>query len=69
MAKKKPKPESPFFGRWLIVSMTEWDEDGINEEVPAFVEFGENVQGDFQFAYVRGGIDYPALWRHHFVHV
>ena len=45
MAKKKPKPESPFLGRWHIVSMTEWDEDYINEEVQAFIEFEERREG------------------------
>ena len=48
---------SPFLGRWHIVSMTEWDEDYIHEEVPAFIEFGEHQQGSSQFAYVRGEID------------
>ncbi|MGA2705866.1 MAG: hypothetical protein ABSH35_32885 [Isosphaeraceae bacterium] len=48
---------SPFLGRWHIVSMTEWDEDYIHEEVPAFIVFGEHQQGSFQFAYVRGEID------------
>ena len=41
MAKAKPKPMSPFHGRWHIVSMTEWDEDYLNEEVQAFIEFEE----------------------------
>jgi len=27
MAKAKPKPKSPFTGRWRIVSMSAWDED------------------------------------------
>ena len=34
MAKRRSKPVSPFLGRWHIVSMTEWDEDYIHEEVP-----------------------------------
>ena len=58
MAKKKPKPESPFLGRWHIVSMSNWDEDYINEEVRAFIEFEPDRRGDFQFGYVRGMIDY-----------
>lgn len=32
MGKKKPKPASPLYGRWKIVSMTEWDEDYIHGE-------------------------------------
>jgi len=43
--------------------MTEWDEDYIHEEVPAFIEFGEHQQGSFQFAYVRGEIDYRITTR------
>ena len=39
MAKKKSKPKSPFLGRWHIVSMSNWDEDYLNEEVQAFIEF------------------------------
>jgi hypothetical protein len=63
MAKRRSKPVSPFLGRWHIVSMTEWDEDYIHEEVPAFIEFGEHQQGSFQFAYVRGEIDYRITTR------
>src|SRR3954453_5659209 len=45
MAKKKPKPKSPFLGRWHIVSMSQWDEDYLNEEVQAFIEFEEGQRG------------------------
>ena len=55
MAKRKPK--SPFKGRWQIVSMTEWDEDYLNEEVEAFIEFGADGLGKFQFGYVQGDMD------------
>jgi hypothetical protein len=58
MAKKKPKPVSPFHGRWHIVSMTEWDEDYLNEEVQAFIEFEANGTGHIQFGYVRGYMDW-----------
>ena len=57
MAKKKPKPVSPFHGRWHIVSMTEWDEDYLNEEVEAFIEFDDKGGGSFQFGYVQGTMD------------
>jgi hypothetical protein len=57
MAKKKPKPESPFQGRWQIVSMTEWDEDYLNEEVQAFIEIEPSGRGKFHFGYVRGIMD------------
>jgi hypothetical protein len=57
MAKAKSKAKSPFTGRWRIVSMTEWDEDYINEQVQAFIEFRPDETGDFQFGYVRGEMD------------
>ena len=57
MAKAKPKPKSPFEGRWHIVSMTEWDEDFINAEVQGFIEFDARGGGEFQFGYVRGEMD------------
>jgi hypothetical protein len=56
MAKKSKSP-SPFEGRWHIVSMTEWDEDYINAEVQAFIEFDAKNSGEFQFGYVRGEMD------------
>jgi hypothetical protein len=57
MAKKKSKPKSPLLGRWRIVSMSTWDKDYINEEVPAFIEFDDRNSGSFQFGYVQGQID------------
>jgi len=59
----KRKPTSPVEGRWQIVYMTEWDEDYINEEVEAFIEFGANDLGSFQFGYVQGEIDYHTTER------
>ena len=58
MARKKPKSESPFLGRWHIISMSTWDEDYFNEEVQAFIEFEEAEKGGFQFGYVQGIMDY-----------
>ena len=57
MSKKKPKPKSPFLGRWQIVSMRAWDEDYLNEEVQAFIEFESGGMGHFQFGLVSGNID------------
>jgi hypothetical protein len=57
-AKSKPKPKPPFLGRWHIVSMSQWDEDYLNEEVQAFIEFEERQRGAFQFSYVQGIIAY-----------
>src|SRR4051794_4553205 len=58
MAKKKSKPKSPFLGRWRIVPMRTWDEDYLNEEVQAFIEFDDKGDGSFQFGYLQGQIDY-----------
>jgi hypothetical protein len=54
----KSKSDSPFVGRWDIVSMTEWDDDVINEDIQAYIEFEANGAGHFQFIYVKGNIDY-----------
>jgi hypothetical protein len=56
MAKAKPKPKSPFAGRWRIVSMSAWDEDYIDEEEEGFFEFDEKG-GEFHFGYVHGHMD------------
>jgi hypothetical protein len=37
MARSKRNPDSPFTGRWRIVSMDEWDVDYVEEEGPAFI--------------------------------
>jgi hypothetical protein len=53
----KNKSQSPFLGRWRIVSMSNWDEDYLDEEVQAFIEFDGKGGGSFQFGYVQGRID------------
>src|ERR1700722_2019299 len=53
----KSKKESPFVGRWRIVSMSAWDEDFIDEEEEGFFEFDENGSGEFHFGYVHGHMD------------
>ncbi len=53
-----PKSKSPFTGRWRIVSMSAWEDDYLDEEVQAYIEFKEKRGGDFQFGYVQGQIDY-----------
>jgi hypothetical protein len=57
MAKKKPKPDSSIRGRWHIVSMSMWDQDYLNEEVQAYIEFDDKGGGSFQFGYVQGIMD------------
>ena len=63
MAKKTSKPKTPLLGRWQITSMSEWDEDYLNEEVRAFIEFEAGQQGEFHFGYVHGTIDYRDVVR------
>src|SRR5258708_23346030 len=57
MAKVKPKPKSPFAGRWRIVSMSGWDEEYIDEEEEGFFEFNDKDSGEFHFGYVHGQMD------------
>lgn len=59
----KSKTTSPIEGRWRIVSMSMWDQDYLDEEVEAFVEFSGNGLGSFQFGYVSGQIDYRMTQR------
>ena len=58
MAKKKPRPASPFLGRWHITSMSTWGDDYLDEEGPAFIEFEDREKGAFQFGLVQGVLDY-----------
>ena len=55
--------KSPFAGRWRITSMSMWDEDYLDEEVEAFIEFGDDGLGSFQFGYVSGQTDYRTTVR------
>ena len=50
----KTKAISSFEGLWHIVSRSGWDEDYLNEEAQAFIEFEANGTGHFQFGYVQG---------------
>jgi hypothetical protein len=49
--------ENPFLGSWRIVEMAEWDQEFLDLEVPAFVEFREDHVGAFQFGTVSGFLD------------
>ena len=51
------KPQSPFTGRWRIVSMSAWDEAFIDEEEEGYFEFNEKGGGEFHFGYVHGHMD------------
>ena len=61
MARKKQ--QSPFTGLWHIVSMSEWDEDYLNEEGQAVIEIEPGGMGHFQFGLVSGNIDCPETER------
>jgi len=61
MAKTKLKNWA--LGRWSIDSMSMWDKDYIDEEVPGYFEFGANDLGSFQFGYVQGDVDYRVTQR------
>ena len=52
------KKKSQIVGRWRITSMTEWDQDFVDEEVPGYFEFRKGGTDDFQFGYVQGQIDW-----------
>src|SRR5438874_475411 len=53
----KKKRESPFTGRWRIVSMSAWEDDYLDEEVEAFFAFNDKGDGSFQFGYIQGLMD------------
>ena len=58
----KSKKQNPFVGCWSIVSMSTWDEDYLNEEVQAFIEFDNKGGGSFQFGYVQGVQEPDSDW-------
>ncbi len=59
----KAKPKNWALGRWSIDSMSMWDKDYIDEEVPGYFEFGTDDLGSFQFGYVQGDVDYRVTGR------
>ena len=46
-----------FIGKWRITEMELWDQDFVDAEVPGYISFTENNQGEFQFGYVHGYMD------------
>ena len=54
---KKAKAPNPFAGRWRIVSMEQWDQDFVDEEVEGYFEFDDKGWGSFHFGDVHGTID------------
>ena len=57
MAKARPNAETPFTGRWRIMSMSAWDQDFIDEEEEGYFEFDDKGGGEFHFGYVHGSMD------------
>jgi hypothetical protein len=63
-ARKKPSRRGRgLVGHWRITWMEAWDQDFVDEEVEGYFEFKRNGTGQFQFGYVRGGIDYQEVER------
>jgi hypothetical protein len=54
---KKSKSQNPFLGLWRIVSMDQWEQDYVNAEDQAYIEFDESGGGEFHFGYVHGDMD------------
>ncbi len=52
------KSKSPFTGCWHIVSMSGWEDEALNKEALAFIEFDEERTGKFQFGNVRAVTDH-----------
>ena len=53
-----PTNQSKILGRWRITEMEQWDAGYLNMEVEAFIEFGGDGIGSFQFGLVQGQVDY-----------
>ena len=52
-----PGASMGFVGRWRIVEMELWDADAFDLVGPAFIEFGSDLRGRFQFIVVDGWMD------------
>src|SRR5580698_8132955 len=60
---KKSKEHNPFVGRWRIISMSAWEDDFLDEEVEAYIEFNDRGWGKIHFGYVHGNMDYRLTTR------
>ena len=52
------RKKNPFLGKWRIAEMEQWDKDFIDAEEGGYFQFDKGGQGDFQFGYVHGSMDY-----------
>lgn len=55
--------KSPIIGRWNITEMETWAPESFNMEVQAFIEFGPDSKGRFQFCLLQGFMDYCLMER------
>ncbi len=51
------RSKSPITGCWRIISMSAWEDDFLDEEVEAYIEFADKGCGDFHFGNVQGQMD------------
>lgn len=54
---KRTTTTNCFTGRWLIVLMSAWDQEFIDEEEEGYFEFDQNDTGQFHFGFVHGKMD------------
>lgn len=54
--KKSSKTEPTLIARWRLTRMSNWDNDFMDAEVPAFIEFKKGGDGEFHFGYVNCGV-------------
>ena len=54
---KKSKAANPLLGRWRIVSMSDYDDEYLDEEVEAYIEFNDRGWGEFRFGNIQGQMD------------
>ena len=52
--RKRTITQNPFTGRWCIISMSAWDQGGMDEEEEGYFEFEQNDSSQFHFGYVHG---------------
>ena len=52
--RKRTITQNPFTCRWRIVSMSAWDQGGMDEEEEGYFEFEQNDSSQFHFGYVHG---------------
>jgi len=56
-AKKLTKNSNPFAAHWRIVSMSNWDQDFVDEEEEGYFKLDSKGSGEFHFGYVHGQMD------------